>query len=179
MSKHKFKTTNIKGKEYVMINERIKFFRSEKKYDGWAIVTDFTMIDSDMCVCVCRIYDAGGQVISVGHAHEERSSSMINKTSYVENCETSAIGRALGFMGIGIDTSIASAEEVQTAIKKQDMIEKVQKKFDTEPPQDIMQKAIDYIKSSKDKKKAFTSIMGKYEKSLSEKQVEAIKKFVR
>lgn len=178
MSQHNFKTTNIKGKEYVMIHERIKFFRSESKYSGWAIVTDFSMLDADMCVCVCRIYDAGGQVISMGHAYEERSSSMINKTSYVENCETSAIGRALGFMGIGVDTSIASAEEVETALRKQDMIEKIQKTFDTEPPKDIMKLAINHIKSSKDKKKAFESIMSKYGESLTDNQVDAIKKFV-
>ena len=40
-------------------------------------------------------------------------SSNINKTSYVENCETSAVGRALAMLGIGIDTSIASANEVK------------------------------------------------------------------
>jgi ssDNA-binding Zn-finger/Zn-ribbon topoisomerase 1 len=46
---------------------------------------------------------------------------MINKTSFVENCETSAWGRALGNLGIGIDDSIASAEEVDMAIKKQEV----------------------------------------------------------
>jgi hypothetical protein len=45
---------------------------------------------------------------------------MINKTSYIENCETSAWGRALGNLGYGIQTSIASAEEVEMAIAKQE-----------------------------------------------------------
>jgi hypothetical protein len=188
MSNYKFKTTNIRGKHYVEVNERIKFFRQEEQYKNWSLITEFTVLDSEQCVCKASIVDTEGRIISVGHAHEVHGSSNINKTSYVENCETSAIGRALAMLGIGIDTSIASANEVSDAIAKQEsstptkskkMINKVQETFDTEPPQDIMQKSIEYIKSSKDKKKAFTSIMGKYEGSFSEKQVEAIKKFVR
>ncbi|MCQ2771082.1 MAG: hypothetical protein MJ236_04705, partial [Clostridia bacterium] len=50
---------------------------------------------------------------------EKESSSFINKTSFIENCETSAVGRALGFAGIGSKTSIASAEEVRNAINNQ------------------------------------------------------------
>ena len=49
----------------------------------------------------------------------KENSSFINKTSYIENCETSAVGRALGMAGIGIDTAVASAEEVQNAINNQ------------------------------------------------------------
>jgi len=179
MSNYKFKTTKIKGKEYVEVNERIKFFRQEDKYSGWGIRTEFPVLDSEHCVCLCTITDTNGFIVAQGHAHEEKGSNMINKTSFIENCETSAVGRALGIMGIGIDTSIASANEVSDAIAKQGMIDKVQKTFDTEPPKDIMQLSIDYIKTQKDKKKAFTTIMKKYEQSLTEKQVEAIKKFVR
>jgi hypothetical protein len=59
------------------------------------------------------IRDADGRIRATGHAHEDRTSSMINKTSYVENCETSCpFGRALAALGIGIETSIASANEV-------------------------------------------------------------------
>ena len=53
------------------------------------------------------------------HSQEYRDSSYINKTSFVENGFTSALGRALGYLGIGIDTSIASANEVQNAVKNQ------------------------------------------------------------
>jgi hypothetical protein len=88
-------------------------------------------------------------------------------------------------LGIGIDTSIASANEVQDAIAKQEAgdidkkIKHVQKTFDTEAPENIMDKAVAYIKSQTDKKKAFNSIMAKYEASLTEKQVAGLKKFVR
>ena len=120
-----------------------------------------------------------------------KGSSNINKTSYVENCETSAIGRALAMLGIGIDTSIASANEVSDAIAKQEnasnakpvktnkMIKKVQETFDTDPPEDIMDKSVAYIKSQSDKKKAFESIMNKYEGSLTAGQVAGLQKFVR
>lgn len=120
MSNYKFKTTNIRGKQYVEVNERIKFFRQEEEYKNWTISTEFTVMDSDQCVCRAIIADQTQRIISSGHAHETQGSSNINKTSYVENCETSAIGRALAMMGIGIDTSIASANEVNEAIAKQE-----------------------------------------------------------
>ena len=65
--------------------------------------------------------DENGVLKATGFAQEDRTSSMINKTSFVENCETSAWGRALGNLGIGIDESVASAEEVDMAIKKQEI----------------------------------------------------------
>jgi len=185
MSNYKFKTTNIRGKQYVEVNERIKFFRQEDRYKDWTIMSEFPVLDSEQCVCKTTIADATGRVIATGHAHEVQGASNINKTSYVENCETSAIGRALAMLGIGIDTSIASANEVEDAIAKQDSgstakkVKKVQQTFDTEPPVNIMDKAVAYIKSQTDKKKAFNSIMDKYESSLSEKQIAGLKKFVR
>ena len=176
MSNYKFKTTNIRGKQYVEVNERIKFFRQEEQYKNWTLMSEFSVLDSEQAVCKATIADTAGRVISVGHAHEERGSSNINKTSYVENCETSAIGRALAMLGIGIDTSIASANEVQDAISKQDA--PATTKADA-PVENIMDKAVNYIKSSTDKQKAFDSIYGKYKDQLSEKQVAGLKKFVR
>ncbi len=104
MSQYQFKTTNIRGKQYVEVNERIKFFRQEEQYKNWGITTEFPMLTPDECLCRCTITDKDGMVIAVGHAHENRTASNINKTSYVENCETSAVGRALAMLGIGIDT---------------------------------------------------------------------------
>ena len=65
---------------------------------------------------------------ATGYAYEKESSSFINKTSFIENCETSAWGRALGNLGIGIDASIASADEVQNAQLNQE--ETTRPKFD-------------------------------------------------
>ena len=115
--KIKLKTVNIKGKPYVEVNERVKYFLATKKrYTLETEIIDFT---SEYCVMKAMVKNEVGVIVSTGHAHEIFGSTFINKTSYVENCETSAIGRALGFIGIGIDTSIASADEVKQAIKQQ------------------------------------------------------------
>ena len=111
------KTVNIKGTEYVEVNERVKFF--VKNYVGWSIETELLSNEDGVCVFKAIIKDEVGRVIATGHAYEKESSSFINKTSYIENCETSAVGRALGFLGIGIDASIASGDEVANAVKNQ------------------------------------------------------------
>ena len=184
MSNYQFKTTNIRGKQYVEVNERIKFFRQEEQYKNWGIRTEFPIIDDTQCLCLCTITTPDGQVVSQGHAHEEKAASNINKTSYVENCETSAVGRALAMLGIGIDTSIASANEVEEAIAKQQamvdnpQVQKLSKALDA-PVENIMDKAVGYIKSQTDKKKAFDAITKKYGSQLTDKQVEGLKKFVR
>jgi len=184
MSNYKFKTTNIRGKQYVEVNERIKFFRQEEQYKEWTIATEFPVLEEDACVCKCTIANSQGRVVANGHAHEEKGASNINKTSYVENCETSAVGRALAMLGIGIDTSIASANEVEDAISKQQemvdnpLVQKLSKKLDA-PVENIMDKAVSYIKTQTDKKKAFESITKKYGDQLTEKQVAGLKKFVR
>ena len=195
MSNYKFKTTNIRGKQYVEVNERIKFFRQEDEYKNWTLSTEFTALDSDMCVCKAIVANPEQRIIASGHAHETQGSSNINKTSYVENCETSAIGRALAMMGIGIDTSIASANEVNEAIAKQDDTSLSSKPAKATPSKgaakstrstkaaakdpELMSKAIDYIKSQTDKAKAFKFFMDKKGDQLTEKQIEGIKKFVR
>ena len=184
MSNYKFKTTNIRGKQYVEVNERIKFFRQEDQYKGWGIHTDINMLDGDQCLCKCTVVNSDGEVIAQGHAHEVKSSSNINKTSHVENCETSAVGRALAMLGIGIDTSIASSNEVQEAIAKQQelvdnpQVQKLAKKIDA-PVENIMDKAVEYLKSSTDKQKAYEQVLKKYGEQLSGNQKNGLKKFVR
>lgn len=112
------KAINIKGKEYVMVHERILHFRD--KFEGYYFTTDFVELTEDRCVMKCSVFNEQGVEVSTGHAYEMQDSTFINKTSYVENCETSAIGRALGNLGIGIDTGIASFEEVANAITQQE-----------------------------------------------------------
>ena len=186
MSNYKFKTTNIRGKQYVEVNERIKFFRQEEQYKNWGVHTEFPMLTTDECLCRASIVDANGHTIAVGHAHEVKTASNINKTSYVENCETSAVGRALAMLGIGIDASIASANEVSDAIAQQDSGIDLKKKPTAKAKPaaateevSIMDKAVNYIKSATDKQKAFDSIMSKYENDLTDKQKAGLKKFVR
>lgn len=112
------KTTDVKGKEYAEVNQRIKAFRSI--CPNGSIETEILSCEDGVCVMRAVIRDESGTVIGTGHAYEKEGSSFINKTSYIENCETSAVGRALGMCGIGIDTSVASYEEVANAIKQQE-----------------------------------------------------------
>jgi len=114
------KTIDIKGKPYVTVNERLKYFRGENAYKGWQLVTSIVNADADMCLIKAEVIDDDGRVVSTGHAYEESANGFINKTSHVENCETSAVGRALGNLGIGIDDSVASFEEVANAITQQE-----------------------------------------------------------
>jgi hypothetical protein len=116
---HKFKTTKIKGKEYVDVNQRLLFFRSDQAYAGWSIESELIDLQPDHCCIKAIIRDPDGRIRATGHAQEDRTSTVINKTSYVENCETSAFGRCLAALGIGIETSIASANEVELAMAQQ------------------------------------------------------------
>lgn len=132
MGRYQFKTTNIKGKQYVEVNERIKYFRESGEYKGWSLTSDVYHLDADSCVIKASVLNDKGEIVATGFAQEDKSSSYINKTSYVENCETSAWGRALANLGIGIDTSIASSNEVTMAIAKDKLPEKKADKSATE-----------------------------------------------
>lgn len=110
-------TTDIKGKDYAEVNQRIKAFRMV--YPTGTIETK--MLSNENGVCIFRaMIVANGYILATGTAYEKENSTFINKTSYIENCETSAVGRALGMCGFGIDTSVASADEVQNAIANQE-----------------------------------------------------------
>lgn len=115
----KLKTVDIKGKEYVEVNTRIQYFREH--YPTGSIITEpvNAVWETDIAVFKASIV-VDGTVRATGFAYEKAGSTFINKTSHIENAETSAIGRALGIFGIGIDGSVASAEEVANAIKQQE-----------------------------------------------------------
>lgn len=146
---YQFKTTNVKGKQYVEVTERVKYFRLVPEYKGWSIETEIVSTkDARMGENIISkafkndkgeteyesvvvpeylsaeitmrttIKDDKGVLKSTGLAHEVQEASYINKTSYIENCETSAVGRALAMLAIGIDTSVASADELEIAIAK-------------------------------------------------------------
>lgn len=114
------KTTDIKGKDYAEVNQRIKAFRMVHP-DG-AIEPEIISIENGTIIMKCTVSDAEGNILAIGHAYEKENSTFINKTSYIENCETSAVGRALGLAGFGIDTSVASYEEVENAIVQQETL---------------------------------------------------------
>lgn len=108
--KNEMKTINIKGKEYVLVNERIKAFRNTFK--DYSLISEIVEMSDSHCVMKASVIDPQGRVVATGYARETVSKSPINKFAFVENAETSAWGRALGNFGIGVDTAICSAEEL-------------------------------------------------------------------
>ena len=105
----------IHGKEYLTVADRVNTFRQD--YPLATIKTKLVSADDSLVVVKASII-VDGVVISTGYAEEDRNAGMINKTSALENCETSAVGRALAFFGLA-GTEIASANEVQNAIAQQ------------------------------------------------------------
>lgn len=113
------KYTNIKGKNYITVNQRVLAFR--ELYPNGRITTEIVKLAPESngagntVIVKAFIYD-GEALIATGHAFENPGKNTnINKFSALENCETSAVGRALGFLGIGATDSIASLEEIQGA----------------------------------------------------------------
>lgn len=116
--------TDVKGAPYIAVHERVKAFR--KVFPFGRIVTKSNVADG-VCTSTTEVFVLAGDIfpnaedparpvlLATGTAVEKDGSSYINKTSFVENCETSAVGRALGFCGFGIDKAVASADEVQNA----------------------------------------------------------------
>lgn len=104
------------GKIYVEVCKRIQGFW--ELFPNGRIITEFVELTGEYAICRAMIYD--GEIwLTTGTAREDKGATFINKTNYVENAETSAVGRALGNLGIGSVDSIASADEVQRAEIKQ------------------------------------------------------------
>lgn len=122
-------TIKIHGKEYLEVKDRVAWFRKECPH--WSINTDIVNINEKDGTIIIKatVSDETGRIMGAGHAHEFRDdpSSMVNKYSHVENCETSAIGRALASIGYGIDDSYASANEIEIANNKKSRTEKKEK----------------------------------------------------
>lgn len=117
------KTGKVSKKEYAEVHQRVKAFRM--LYPDGCIKTEMLSNENGVCVFKAEVYSSykidetkyimEAYLLSTGYAYEKESNGFINATSYIENAETGSVGRALGFLGIGIDTSIASAEEVLNA----------------------------------------------------------------
>ena len=125
----KVTTTNIHGKEYVEVPERVYHFW--RLHPEWSLKSEVVQVcfESGNVLIKAWVEDENGKVRAVGHAHEFQANkkASVNMTSFVENCETSAFGRALGFKGIGSRDGIASAEEVKGAIEKGNEIKTLDK----------------------------------------------------
>lgn len=120
-------TVKIKGKDYVPVHERIKWLNENYEYN---IETDYQYYaERRMWVVKAKLTISGADrdYIYTGHAQEIESDNYreVNHTSALENAETSAVGRACAMANIGIDTGIASADEVEKAIKRAESVDEV------------------------------------------------------
>ena len=106
----------IHGKSYQTVSLRVRNFR--EAHPDYRLMTEIVSRDEDCVVMRAMIANSAGEVLATGHSEEYRQSSPINKTSALENCETSAIGRALAALGMG-GTEFASADEVARAVSGQ------------------------------------------------------------
>ena len=123
----KLKSVNIQGKQYVEVSERLKHFRST--YVGYSLISEVVDINDTSITIKATVFDDKQNPIASGIAQEVKGSSFINKLSHVENCETSAWGRALANFGIGIEAAVASYNEVANAKlnQKKPKVEKEEK----------------------------------------------------
>ena len=115
--KNVLKTIKVQGgKEYAEVHTRVNYFRSTEQFKGWGQDCEIIHQTETSIIMKATIYYPDGRIASTGYAKEDIDGARINQRNHVEVCDTSAVGRALGFLGIGINQgSIASYEEVMNA----------------------------------------------------------------
>ena len=120
---------NIRGKLYAEVHTRVQAFREAFGSRG-RIISKVHQADEKRVLTETTIsvfldgHMGGWQVIGNDFAEEYRSSSPVNKTSAVENCLTSSIGRALASCGLS-GGNYASFDEVNHAINDKASVEDV------------------------------------------------------
>lgn len=111
----------VETKQYCTIDERKKGLFLSKDFSDARIITKMSNLKNNSVIFQAQIISADGSIIyGTGTAMEVQSTSLVNERNYLENCESSAIGRALAACGIGIEASYASYEEVIQSIRKQE-----------------------------------------------------------
>ena len=116
-------TINFRGREYKTVALRVQEFRAAFPIaDGWSIRTLPVTVSADVVVFRAAVVDPSEREVAVGYAEEVRSKRGVNATSAVENCETSAIGRALAAAGFA-GTEYASADELARAVSSETKVD--------------------------------------------------------
>lgn len=115
MAKENLPTISFKGSEYVLVKDRVIFFN--ENYMNGAIITEMVKYENGQVIFKATAMpdvDKPSRFFT-GHSQAVEGVGYINKTSALENAETSAVGRALGFLGIGVIDGVASADEIAKA----------------------------------------------------------------
>lgn len=116
-------------KDYTTVDQRIDSFRKEKPM--WTIKNHIHLIDDTQVIIESQILDETGRLIANGFAHEYIAKSMqtnrygkefepVNMYSFLENCETSATGRALRMAGFGESSPVASRDDMAQVLHRQE-----------------------------------------------------------
>lgn len=110
------KAIDIKGKKYVLVDDRVSFF-NETYPNGYIQTTLISQPSDKMVVVKAKVVpdNKNESRYFTGYSQAIWGEGIVNKTAALENAETSAVGRALAFMGIGVIDSIASADEMVKA----------------------------------------------------------------
>ena len=171
----------IHGKEYKTVAERVA--EIHKDHNGnLTIKTEIVENDDTIVIMKATIFVSDN--FFIGHAMEKYGSTMINKTSALENCETSAIGRALASAGYG-GSEFASADEVANAIAQQNNHKVVKPK--TPASMVITDKQINFLKklaessvvTSEEKNKLFSWIASEPTKMEASSQIEKMEELIK
>lgn len=124
---------DMRGKDYAMVSERVTAFR--KIWPDGFIKSEIVRLSDDGKIVIMKARagfyreDGSEVVLATGMAKEVQGQGMVNGTSHIENCETGAVGRCLGMIGLGLNGGgICSAEEMTNALLAQKQIEKEEKK---------------------------------------------------
>lgn len=129
----KAKAIQIKGKDYVLVSDRVLYFN--ETYPNGAIITERVESDNPQMEVIKAVVIPDVKTPErrfTGYSQAIRGDWYINKTSALENAETSAVGRALAFMGIGVIESIASVDEIKKTTTNIYTKKEIKPKMDTE-----------------------------------------------
>lgn len=141
----KDKAIEIKGKKYVLVSDRVMFFN--ESFPNGSIRTEMlSSIENEMVLFKATVLPDVSKPdrYFTGYSQATWDDGYINKTAAIENCETSAVGRALGFMGIGVIDSIASIDEINKA--------------QTQPPPKFQNWKADFLKMTTDMANSISAI---------------------
>lgn len=115
----KDRAINFKGSDYVQVKDRVLYLA--ENYDGrYEIDQDYQYYENSKTWVVkttLTIWDEKHEHSCkyVWLAQEVEWTSFINKTSCLENCSTSSLGRSVACLGIGVIDSFASINEIEKA----------------------------------------------------------------
>ena len=123
------------GKKYTQVVHRMEAFRSVLGL-GIGFDTQIVVDDGKRVVIKAIAADKDGRILGSGFAEEIRGEGHVNKTSALENAETSAIGRCLASLGIS-GGEYASANELDAVDRKSNAL--IQKKPIQTPNQRLNQ----------------------------------------